>query len=446
MPAKLDRCRDSLMEKWGKDPSTKPKRYKSGDKWKMIESRDDLISAATAICRASTGLSEQYSQLSEQAVTDLSVVLKEGVGPVLRGVAFVNRPYLKFMRPLEVVMREGKEMIRAQLVRYGFYEYPLDPNGVLMLTQEFWSKIRENFLGNAYGQKIFADRRHDPEGGSMGELVALEDTGDGMDGLFDPTPTGLQAVKNREVNYASVDFVYDHADTRIEVVAGESVMEELDWSQILFLTLAEGQVIGNPNEEVDMGDNHETPPTDEVTLADDPELVQLKEQLKSDRAAFLQEQAEFRAERARQREELRRQKVELKLEDLRQPRDGKALDKPVLEMIGQILLGDEVKIGEGDGIKLSDEQTAVNVHGYYREAVMVLADRLPRTVPVGSQVEPANDRPRSGEDAERKRERKLRRDAMLMAKQDAKGGATLTEAEIAEVDGKLDVMFGVEEG
>lgn len=244
VPEKLDRCIEGLLAKWRDNPDEAPKKYKSGEEWKEIQGDEDRRSAATAICRASTGLAESWTDTLAQIEHDLvSVILAEdGDGPVLRGVAFVNRPYIKFMDPLEVVYRNGKEMIKAQLVRFGIYRHPNGPDGKLPFTREFWNRVKDNFLNNVYGQKIFADKRHDPNAGSFGELKELEETVSGVNGYFDPTPAGLQAVKSRDVNYASIDLVFGYKDTLVEAVASEDArLEEVDIAEEAF-----GVMLFNP--------------------------------------------------------------------------------------------------------------------------------------------------------------------------------------------------------
>jgi hypothetical protein len=399
----------------------------------------------------------------------VSAILEEGGdGPVLRGVAFVNRPYLKFLRPLEVVVRDGKELVRAQLARYGIYAHPDGPGGKLPFTSEFWSHVTQNWKGNVYGQKVFADKKHQPNEGSLGEMVSLEDTGDGVDGIFDPTEKGLEAVKGKDVNYASIDLVFNYSGNLISLAASET-LDDVDLVSEVFVELAAEQAI-NQQEVGNMADKgKETPPAEGKETPPAINLEELKAELKSELNAEMQVQLDeekatlkaaadaleaergvFLAERTQQREDLRRQRVEVFLTGINQP-DAKGMchDEPIKVLARAILLGDPIKLGDDDGnvIQLTEEATLPLVHSYYREAIEVLLSAIPRVVPTGKRIEPKGmETPDQIAADQAKEARAERKHFMVMAKEQAKGGALLTEEDHAAIEEKLDRLFGPEEG
>ena len=468
MPEKLDRCVEGLLAKWRDNPDEAPKKYKSGDAWKEIKDDDDRRSAAFGICRASTGLAESWADTLVQIEDDLvSAILAEGGdGPVLRGVAFVNRPYIKFMDPLEVVYRNGKEMIKAQLVRFGIYRHPNGPDGKLPFTRKFWSKVRENFKNNIYGQKIFADKRHDPNAGSFGELEEWEETASGVNGYFDPTPAGLQAVKNKDVNYASIDLVFNYKDTLVEAVASEDqVLEEADIPNEVFVRLSSGENLSVASEDAqnkvevsEMPDKNKSEPGTETAvdlseiearlakLEEREQQLQLTEKQVADKLKAIEDrEAAFELEQSRRRETLRRESVKVFLAEQSQPQDGKCFDKGLLDLVEAILTGDTVTGSDGTEIQLAEDANVAQVHGYYRPAVEELLTKIPRTVPVQSKVDTEDKRP-SNKKVELSEARKRAYDIKVLAIQNERGhDYQLTEEDEAQVQESLDRTFGVRE-
>jgi hypothetical protein len=447
MPAKLDRCIEGLLNKWADNPDDAPKKYKSGEEWKEVKNKDDLRSAAWGICRASTDLCESYGDTMRQIERDLvtAILEEEGEGPLLRGVGAVNRPYIKFMRPLEIVVRDGKEYIRAQLVKYGIYRHPRGPKGKLPFTSEFWQKVQENFSRNIYGQKVFLDKAHEPNKGSLGELEELIDTGDGVDGLFNPTRRGLEAVKERDVNYASIDLEFNYQGNLISVAASEE-LEEVDLSETVFDALAIARALEESQEEVMSGTQAEETPTtvqaDEKLQAMLAEVEAAQAKLQEQQNLIAQEREAFRQERAQTREELRREKVRVFLTSLEQPVDGKCYVKPVIELASAILLNETVQSGD-DAVQLAESPSADDLHAYYRGAVEILLSAIPRTVPVKSNVQPRDDRPPS--EQKRGEDWQMHFEQAKLAKQEAKDWVALTDSELAELKEITDRRYGIAE-
>ena len=452
MPAALERCISSLKKKWSDKPGSMPKTFTSGSKkGKPVETDQDKTGLATAICRASTGLREEHTSMVKDLTEELeNAILAEGSGPVLRGVAFVNRPYIKFMNPLEIVMREGKEWIKAQIVRFGIYKHPLGPDGKLPFTRKFWRQVIKNFDSNTYGQEILADLGHNPNENSFGKIASLEETSDGVNAWIDPTSGGLAAVKEKLQRYASVDLQWNYQDKLIEATASEwSDLEEADISEEVFMILAE-EIHSSEEANMTEEDNGQktTPAPDEVKEQDKGALyTELREGIESDRKTLAQasadlakDRAEFAQERADAREELRKQSVQVFLKDLGQPDEkGAMLDGDTLETISSILLNDPVSTEDEGSIQLSEDAGIVGVHAYYRGAIEHLARRIPRAVPSAALVEQQDKKPA---DASKNVEREEARAAILMAKEES--GVALTDEVLQEIDEKLDRQYGKE--
>ncbi len=294
---------------------------------------------------------------------------------------------------------------------------------------------------------MFLDKAHAPNDGSLGDLTDLIDTGDGMDGLFDPTQKGLEAVKSRDVNYASVDLVFNYQGNLVSVAASEE-LEPADLSKDVFDALTTSWALEESQEEVMSGTQVEETPT---TAQPDADLKAMLDEVKSEqvklqeqRDLIAQERQEFQAERAQAREELRRQKVRVYLASLEQPLDGKCYTKPVLELASAILLNETVQAGD-DAVQLAEEPTTDDLHAYYRGAVEILLSTIPRTVPVSSNVQPQETRPADNE--KRNEGWHMAYEQAKLAKLEAKDWVALTEEEEAECKEATDRRFGiVEEG
>lgn len=461
MPEKLDRCVNGLLGKWKDDPDSAPNEYKSGDKMKPIKTEEDRKSAAIAICRASTGLSEEFGvALSELEDSLVSVVLEDGK-PVLKGVAAVNRPYIKFMRPLETVMREGEEWIRAQIVKFGIYAHPLGPDGKLPFTRKFWDRVIENFKNNVYGQKVFFDKAHRPNEGSLGEIEELVVAGDGVDALIRPTRNGLDAVKSRDVNYASIDLSFNHQGNLVEVAASEE-LQEVDLMDEIFLQFATQEVVMAGENEREKETPEQAPDRDETKLSEMEAKLEERLQAIDDKQAAFDKQVElfekereaFLKEREAASEGLRKKQVELFLEELSQPKNGRLLDQAVLDTARAALLGEPV--GEDEAaVKLSEDPDAVELHAYYRGAIEELLKKVPRVVPAGANVEASDQRKPNTARSHVSEKRELALSDMALAwfsVQDTWDGNfpenwkdVVPEAKLAEFNETLDRRFGPQE-
>lgn len=396
MPEKLDRCVESLMARWRQDPSKAPKRTRDG---KPIETDADRKSAAFAMCRASTGLAH-YPELTEEWV----IALSDGAGPTLRGAAAVNDPHIDGMDRLQIVWRDGKEMIKGQLLRFGAFYHPKAPDGKLIFNQEIFDSLVRNFKAKTLGRVAFLDAKHEPNEGSLGEIVELEQVGDRLNVYVDPTPAGIQAIKDRVYNYLSAWINMNYKGTEVAMSFSDEGVAEIDIVEMA-ADLAEQEF-----EEGDMPESNDKPTTPDGSAG---EVVQLTreqfDELKQSLAEaqqeasrvddLLKETKEFEVElaklhklQAEREEDLRLQKVDLFIERLERPdKNGGMIDKGTLELLRVGLRNDPM--GEGDAeIKLSGESTLSDVHRYYRSVLQQIGEKTPRVVPGGQEIEPDEDK------------------------------------------------------
>lgn len=82
-----------------------------------------------------------------------------------------------------------------------------DPRyGAFAITQPMLAEMVKNFTERTYGQDVFIDVAHKPEGGAAGKVVALAVEGDRLRAKVEWTPMGVDAVKNRGFSYLSAEY------------------------------------------------------------------------------------------------------------------------------------------------------------------------------------------------------------------------------------------------
>jgi hypothetical protein len=356
MPEKLERCVSGLLEKWEKDPSSRPA---------PRENDQDAKAQAFAICTAA---------MQRDSKASLDIMLGDGAGPAIIGVAATNRPYIPGLKPIQVIKRgEGEEQEQyffCHLARAGFYAHPLGP---FTLDQQVFAAFDNNFKEGVVGQDVALDARHRPDLGALAWLKELSLSGDGANlyGWFKPTKKGLGVVEDGEYRYCSIEFRrnFSRDDVKIDM---EQVTE--DYCPVIEL---EQKVEGN-----DMGN-------------DTVELEQLQAQLKEAQTSLQLEKD--RAEAA-QKAANEAKELALKLEQ----------DALAVSIEGVLALGETYRDGEGKGhakqvldwarsvlafeafgdIKLSaDDVPGLSVKRYMIGAVRNLLTTIPGTVPCERQTE-----------------------------------------------------------
>ncbi len=395
MPEKLDRCVEDVLAGWKKDPGKAPKRYKSDGELKAVETSADLKSAAFAIC--------QSSIKAEKTGIDDITLQSEGFGPTMIGVAALNDPHITGMKRLEVIVRDGKEFIKGQVLRLGTFRHPKAPKGRLNIDENLFLYLKSNFKDGVLGRAVFLDPAHEPNKGAFGEVVELEQEGEGLFYYTDPTPLGLQSVKDREYNYSSIWMHFNWKGSEIRMSSAEMVEDDS------FIPIEE---VSMPEKKVDPPVT--TPPEkkgdDGVLQMSREEFDELLAQAVKDSHADLQTKhdseiaaitkqtgelvVQLHADQAERAEELRLGSVSMFIKSLSQPdSNGYALAAPLVDTIASALRGDVIDEGESNELKLSaeSENQAADAHSYYRGVLERVADLCPRTVPTGKFIE-ARDR------------------------------------------------------
>lgn len=433
MPEKLDSCVRDVLKRWKENPGKRPKGAKT-DK--------DLRSSAFAICQKSIGSCYQTSE------DDVDIFLEAsgdgGHGPLLAGVAALNDPHLSHLRQLEVVVRDGKEFIKAHILRFGVFRHPKAPDGKLIINQTLYDKLASNFKNNVFGRKLILDDAHMPNRDSYGDVTELEQQGGDLFAWVDPTPVGLNAVKNRLKNYASSWIYMKWRGNEVKMSSADFVEED-----IMEMALEEAE---RYTEATIMGDKDKVTPVTKET----PDMVQLSQadhdamlaavktvgelekkyelELKTisdgaaERETKLQQQIDTIELRSReQTEQLRLERIDMLAESWTRPDEmGGMLPKQVADLARVALRGDS--LGEGDGaITLSADSSTDQVHGYYRQVVERLVKAVPRVVPAGQLIMPFDRR--SATNGKSSEELKMaRRDELIETSMDIHN-MTLEEAE-----------------
>ena len=395
-------------------------------------------------------LQEKVNQWVEDELGRISALAlseEAGHGPTLLAVAATNHPVIKNMRRLEIVMHDGKEMIKAQVARWGTFIHP-SSGRKFTLSMAWAQRILENWRNNVYGQAIFLDPSHDTKAAALGEMVHFEATeANGADAIFDPTPEGLDAVKDKKYSYASVLFHPDYKGSEVAVGADEE-LAEIDLFQ-----MALAKVGGNQQEETNMADENKTvpggtpapaqtapptsPPNEPATLAlaeREGALAAGQAELAEMQATALAEMAEMRAgieqERIQLAERGRIAQVEAVMAKAALPNDeGFCLDKGTFDAIGTALRCNDFEDG---AIKLSedDSPSVTKVKAYFFDAFDRVLNLVPRTVPTAGAIQGSDARPASADAVKLAEDRQSMFDNIEL--HNPQKETPLTEAEIWE--------------
>jgi hypothetical protein len=379
-----------------------------------IKSAGDRESAAFAICQSS--VSACY-HTDEDDVDIFLAATKDGVGPVLAGVAALNDPHIPGLQPLEVAFRGTKEMIKAHILRLGVFRHPNAKGGKLIVNQSLYNKLKENFASMAFGRKIILDDAHEPNKDSLGEIVELEQQGDLLFAWVEPTTIGLSKVKDKLKNYASAWLQMNWKGVEVQMSSTE--FEEEDILEIALqqaekeLEIMAQEVEGATPPEVTTPPEVPAPEGETITLtlAEHEALVasgqaatDLEKEHQVELAAIstktdtvlneLQEELRLaREQRETREEELRLERIDLHVEKWSTPgKDGGMLPKQVIELTRSVLRGEA--FGEDDAkIELAADADASVVHTYYRQAIDKIVNLIPRVVPAGQYIMPMDRRP-----------------------------------------------------
>jgi hypothetical protein len=375
MPAALDACVSKVMAGWAKNPGSRPKRKKDGT---PIEGEKDLRSVAWAICRKSTGLSA-------------NLICLEGVGPTILGAGVTNRPHIKGLPPIQVLARgDGTEYLKIPLLRKGHFRHP---RGVLVFDNRVYGKMVANFEGNVVGNQISVDLRHKPEFGAVAWFKRVYADNGFLVADADPTAKGLELVKSKAYQYASIEFHPDWANPEIAAFSGDERLEDC----------IDLQEVEMPKEDTATTDTDDTRDSDGDVLSLEEQLQQERE-----RTQELQERAdklEADAKVQQTAHEASTVQMEARLAALEKTnyqqlaanivmeaesfRDDKqrAHPKVLLDWIRAIMLEEPIGANEEDedaeviSLEETDRSSAPKTRAYYRRAVVWLSQNLPGSVP-----------------------------------------------------------------
>lgn len=370
MPAEVERCVSSLLEKWSKDPASRPKPKEEGQ---------DAKSQAFAICQAA---------YNKRVASSLDIMFEGGLGPAFIGAAATNRPYIPQLKETRVLEEDGgKKKLLVHLANSGHFNHPLA--GPFILNRQVFSSFKTNFESNVIGQRAAYDCRHRPDDGAYGwfeKLMFGDEVGEGEKefwGLVDPTEVGLQRIEGGQFRYSSMEFHlnYDRSDVSLDL---ENVT-----SDFCVIDLEEEEPEVN-----DMGDEN-TIALEEHQKALD-KVAEL-EKRKADDAQAVKD-AEERAQKAQalmlemQQEALETSaKAVIELAQNRVDDDGNALPRQLVEWMSKVLMLEP--IGEDDSaIKLSqDEEVGLGMRKYLIGAMKALVLAMPGSVPAERQTAGGQD-------------------------------------------------------
>jgi len=340
---------------------------------------------------------DEHPGSAPKTEAELAVLLEnltislEGIGPTILGAAVTNRPHIKPLPPIEIVGEDGEEKLIVPLLREGKFKHS---SGVLDFTKSYFEKMIQNFKNDVVGVRIGLDNRHRPELGAIGwfEDVFI-DKDDLLKGKVDPTPAGLQTIKDRQYRYASLEFHRDWEHP--EIVYNSDEFEELSVEEIM----------PDEKELVSLEDYQKEVEARERLEA---QLKTLEDQhgtkIQSLEDSYAQTIAQLEAQNVRQHVE----SIMLRAENYR---DGESMGHPkvLLDWAKKVLMLED--LGEGDDvITLEDRDDAKKLRGYLRRVVSVLLETLPGTVPLSKAgTEPDKARHLEAEQASEELEEEAKR-------------------------------------
>ena len=112
--------------------------------------------------------------------------------------------------PADFRLSDENRSTWVTLTRTGTWNHPR--YGKFSITLAMLSTMVANYANGTYGQKIFIDVGHNPDGGNAAEIVELSVEGNRLRGRLEWTPWGVKQVTERGFRYFSVDFTDDYVD------------------------------------------------------------------------------------------------------------------------------------------------------------------------------------------------------------------------------------------
>lgn len=398
MPAAVEKCVESILEKWRKHPEQAPKRNKDG---KPIKGKDDLRSVAWAICTKAYQTGKLAScpppyELQQEILQELQLARKrKGHGPALLGVALTTRPFIK--RLSEAVLEETEEsttpLIRVPTLRKGKFRHPI--YGILNFDDAFFEKIIHNWKKKVVGQDIPIKAWHKPDQPALAwvEKLYLNDQGELIAAGHAVDEDAAKFVGTKKCKYASAEFTLDYHDYEITLSFGAD-------------GLALTEVPEDYHEEDNMGDENLNLQEEGGTGDEAPDSVTISlEELEALRNAANQvKELDNRLttamstieQQASMITELQNQVVVTELEaayeravNFRDSR-GYGHSAVFLNALHAALLMEGIVEEEGAEpvVELEDATSVDGVVDYYRKVLIYLAEHMPGVVPLEGVTEP----------------------------------------------------------
>lgn len=358
MPAVLDKCVESMMSGWQKDPSSRPTPKKGKDGKPM-----SAKSQAHAICTASL-----------QKAGKMEAIELEWNNPVVAGMALTNRPHIRHLDP--VSLGEEDEM-KIPLIILGKWRHPLI--GVLDFNQSVIDQFIRNFEDNVMGHDLSVDNRHKPELGAMGwvsrfELETRQDGKKQFSAYATPTPAGKTTVEEKRYRYGSIEFHTNWTNPLIAALSSDDLEPYVEEA-----TMPEDVIQGA--QEIALEDKLKEALVELAELKaqqEDAKKLEAQNVALSERLATLEQQS-YR---------LTVDKILLEAENHRDENE-KAHSAVFIDWLRTVLLEQEV----GEKIKLEDRNDPGQIRAYYRRAIAELVNTLPGVVPMSTpQTEPDKER------------------------------------------------------
>lgn len=367
MPIQVERCVQSLLAKWKKDPKSRPT-PKKGTDGKPQKAKQQ----AFAICQAA----------QKQEAT--GSIFLEWANPVITGLALTNRPHIKNLDAISI-LEDG--LLKVPLLILGKWRHP---TGVLDFTKEVIAKMVKGFEENVVGHDISVDNRHRPELGAMGwvKRFGMEQRTDGklqFSAFAEPTPEGQKTVEEKRYRYGSLEF---YTNWKHPLVAALSSDELVEYSEELEEVIMTEEVLVE-------GDENQNTENLEAKLEE--------QQTQHAEALRLEEERRVALEaRVRQLEDRAKKQfvdnILLRAEAYRDD-EQRAHSKVLMDWARATLL--EEPLGEEEAIKLEDRNSVEQVRAYHRRAIALLLESLPGVVPMAaSGTEPGKGRKLEDEDYE----------------------------------------------
>jgi len=284
-------------------------------------------------------------------------------GPTILGAAMTNRPHIKGLP--EIYYNEEKGKVYIPLLRKGKFRHH---TGLLEFNDKVFQQMIENFDNDVVGTKISVDNRHEPKIGANAwmERIFVDDKGL-LVAECEPTPPGLEAIKNKQYRYASIEFARHWSSPEVRFSSDElTEEEEMPDKELETITL-----------------QYQAEVTAREAIEEQLKTIEIKSQEQTDVITKLQ--ADHLVTVARLEQQVTDKMIQGILLEAESYRDDKGHGHPkaLIDWASAVMRFES--IGEGDEvITLEDAGNVGKTRAYIRKSVAKLLSVLPGTVPLKS--------------------------------------------------------------